>query len=56
VGHAEEEARGGGASKGRGRGGSSSSGPSSKPTDNECQHYGKMEHRACECRLKPKKE
>jgi hypothetical protein len=46
--HSGSGARGGGAGKGRGRGwghgGSSSSGPSSKPSGDECQWCGKMGH------------
>jgi hypothetical protein len=60
--HSGNSARGNGAGKGHGRGQgcghdySSSSGSSSKPTDDECWHYGKMGHWARECRLKTKKE
>jgi hypothetical protein len=60
--HSASGARGGGASKGYGHGwghshdGSSSSGSSSKPTGDECWHYGKMGHWARECRSKPRKE
>jgi hypothetical protein len=42
--------------KGHGCGGSSSGGSLNKPTDDECRHSIKMGHRACQCRLKPKKE
>jgi hypothetical protein len=60
--HSGSDARGGGVGKDRGRGrghghgGSSSNRSSSKPTDDECQRYGKMGHWAHECRSKPKKE
>jgi hypothetical protein len=60
--HSGSDARGGGTGKGRGRGrghgcgGSSSSGPLSKPTGNECRRCGKMGHWARECHSKPKKE
>jgi hypothetical protein len=60
--HSGSGARGSGTSKvhgrdrGRGRCGSSSSGSSSKPTDDECWHYGKMGHWARKCRSKTKKE
>jgi hypothetical protein len=48
--------KGRGSDRGRGRGGSSSSGPSTKPTGDECRHYDKMGHWAHECHSKPKKE
>jgi hypothetical protein len=60
--HSGSSARGGGAGKGHGRGrghdhgGFSLSGPSSKPTGDECRRCGKMGHGTRECRSKPKKE
>jgi hypothetical protein len=54
--HSDNGARGGGAGKGCGHDDSSSSGSSSKPTNDECRRCDKMGHWVRECCSKPKKE